>query len=89
MWLRRQGNHSEPELTDRPHDLNEFTEFDWLGDVAVGVEVVALQNVLVGVRRGEDHHRYDSQVVVRLDFPKNLPTVHLGKIQVQQDKVRA
>src|SRR5262245_44905335 len=40
----------KPKVLDRAHDLEELSEVDGLGDVAVGVEVVALDDVLLRLR---------------------------------------
>jgi hypothetical protein len=86
---RGKGDHGEPEAVDRLHHDDELVEVDGLGDVAVGVQVVALQHVLFRLGGGEDHHRDLAQVVVALDLREHLAPVLLRQVQVEQDDVGA
>ena len=78
-WSRlRQAHHRDEELVDLADHLDEPLEVDRLGDVGVGVQVVAAQDVLLGLGRGEHHHRDAAQVVVGLDLGQHLPPVAAG-----------
>ncbi len=37
----------------------------------------------------EDHDRYRAEALIRLHFGQNLPTIHLGHIQVQKHNIGA
>src|SRR5215213_4391799 len=45
----REANDVEPELVDRLHDPDELIHVDRFGDVGVGVEAVALEDVALGL----------------------------------------
>jgi hypothetical protein len=45
--LSRQGNNAEPEIFDGPHHLDKLLEINRLVDIAVGVQIVGPQNILV------------------------------------------
>ena len=69
------------------HHLHELLEIHRLGDVAVGVQVVGLEDVLLGLGGGQDHHRDAPQLGVGLDLRQHLAAVLAGQVQVQQDQV--
>src|SRR6266850_8461186 len=87
VW--RESDHGQPEHVDRAHHHDELLEIHRLGDVAVGVQVVGLEHVLLGLRGGEHHDRDALQRVVRLDVLQNFAAVLLRQIEVEQDDVRA
>lgn len=59
-----------------------------LVDVGVGLQVIARQHVGLGVGSCQDDHRYPSQRIVGLDRGENLATIHLRKVEVEQDNRR-
>src|ERR1035437_63232 len=44
---RRQFDYGQPEFLDHSHHLEELIEIHGLGDVAVGVQIVGLENILL------------------------------------------
>ena len=75
----------EPEDVDRLHHHDELLQVDRLGDVAVGVQVIGAQHVLLRLGGGEHHHRDGPQVSVALELLEHFPAVHAGEVQVEQD----
>jgi hypothetical protein len=66
---------------------DELLQVHRLRDVAVGVQVVAPQDILFRLRRGEDHDRDRAQLGVRLDLREHLAPVLLRQIQVEEHDV--
>src|SRR6266508_2191850 len=85
--LRRQLHHAHEEVVDLADHGNEALEVHRLGDVGVGVQLVAAQDVLLGLRRGEHHDRDLAQRRVLLDLRQHLAAVDPGQVQIQQDQV--
>src|SRR4029079_17646374 len=77
----------QPEVFDGAHYRDELLQVHGLADVAVGVEVVAGQDVLVGRGGGQDHHRDALQGRIRLDLRQHLAAVFFGQVEVEQDQV--
>ncbi len=75
------------ELVDLAHRAHELVEVHRLGDVGVGVQLVAAQDVLFGRRGGQHHDRDEAQIGVGLDLLQQLPAVVLGQVEVQQDQI--
>src|SRR5512135_1243766 len=55
--FERELHHGKPEVLDRPDDLDELFQPDWLGYPAVGAQFVASLDVPGSLGSGEDHHR--------------------------------
>src|ERR1051325_1709818 len=87
--VRRERHHGQPENVDRLHHRDELLEVDRLRDVAVGVQVVALQHVLLRLGGGEHHHRNAAQMLIGLDLLQHFAAVLLRQVQVEQDDVGA
>jgi hypothetical protein len=84
---RRQPHDLYEEFVDLADGLEVLVEVDGLGDVGVGVQFVAAQDVLLG-RRGGEHH--DGNVVqggVGFQYFEDLPAVVFGQVEVEQDEV--
>src|SRR6266850_1400010 len=86
---RRQRDHRQPERIDRLHHVNEFVEVDRLGDIAVGVQAVGLEHVLLGFRGSEHDYGDALQLRVALDLLEHFAPVLLRQVEVEQDDVRA
>ncbi len=84
-----QLNDAEPEMLDRLHHFDELIQIDRLGDIAVHVEVVGGENVLLIVGTGHNHHRDASQVGVLLDLGEYLPAILARQVEVEQNEVRS
>src|ERR1700729_4000520 len=82
-----EADHGEEEVVDLADNGDEGLEFDRLGDIGVGVKVVASQHVLLGVGGGEDDNRNLSERFIPLDLSEYLPTVEAGEVEVQQDEI--
>ena len=80
-------DHRHEELVDLPDGRDELLHVHRLGDVRVGVQLVAAQDVLLGRGGGQDHHRHVGELGVRLDLLQDLPPVVLGQVEVEQDQV--
>ena len=87
--LSWEHDNGQPEEFDGADDHQELLKVDGFGDVAVGVEVVAAQDVLFGAGTGEDNDRYASEVFVIFDFGEDFASVFSGQIEVKEDDVRA
>src|SRR5204862_7180044 len=85
----RQLDDAEPEVLDGAHDAHELIEIDRLGDVTVGVEVVARQDVLVGVGRGQHDHGNPAKVLIVLDLGKDLLAVEPWEVEIEEDEIGA
>src|ERR1700710_1290458 len=86
---RRQPHDLYEEFVDLADGLEVLVEVDGLGDVGVGVQFVAAQDVLLR-RRGGEHH--DGDVVqggVVFQYFEDLPAVEFGQVEVEQDEVGA
>ena len=89
LSILRQHHDPEPEVLDRFHYRDELVQIHRLGDVTIGVEVVALQHVLFVLRSRENDYRDVFQIVVGLDLSQHLSPIFLGKVEVEQDEIRA
>ena len=67
--------------------MNSF-KADGFGDVRVGVQSVAAQNVFVGGRSGQHNDGDVAQLRIGFDLFKQLVAVVFRQIQVEQDQVR-
>ena len=80
----------QPEVLDRAHDGDELLEVDRLGDVAVGVQIVAAQDVLA--RRSTWSGRRPgcaaASASALISASTSRPSLR-GQVQVEQDQVRA
>src|SRR5689334_11376223 len=85
----RQLHDLEPELLDGLHYLEKLFQVQGLGDVRVGAQSVALEDVLFRLRRREDHHRNVLQPVVLLDLLEHLAAAFLRQVEVEEDDIRA
>src|SRR5688572_10053507 len=84
-----QRHHGQPERVDRLHHHDELLEVHRRGDEAVGMQVVAAQHVLLGLRCGEHHHRDAPEAVVGLDLLQHLASVLARQVEVEQDDLGA
>ena len=84
----REGDDGEEEVVDLADDLDELVEVDGLGDERVGMEVVAAEDVLFGLRRGQHDDGDLPQLRVGLDDREQLAAVEAGQVEVEQDQIR-
>ena len=80
-------HHGPEELVDPPNDLDELLKVDRFRDVGIGVQVVAAQNVLIGLGCGEDDDGDRSEPGSPLISGEDLAAVLTRRIQVGQDRV--
>src|ERR1700722_757477 len=83
----RQRHHRQPEALDGAHDGDELLEIDRLGDVAIGVQLVALDDVVLGFRGGEHHHRNDAQPRIGFHLAQHLAAVLARQVEIEKDQV--
>src|ERR1700683_2988420 len=72
---RRKLHDREPEVLDASHHFDELREVNGLHDVAIGVQIVTLEDVVLGAGGGENDHRDPAQVGVGLHFTQNVALV--------------
>ena len=89
LLLLRQLDLGQPEIVDALHQALERVELHRLAEVAVRLELVALDDVRLRLRGGQDDRRNRLQALVLLDVRQHLAAVHLGQVEVQQDEIRA
>src|SRR4030095_3136338 len=77
-----------PVHADFGHCFGKRAEFHWLHDIAVDSESVALSDIRLLVRRGHHDHRYEAQAFVGFDTLKDLDTINLRHLQVEQNELR-
>ena len=77
----------EPEVVDPLHHPDELLHVHRLGDVRIGVQIVAPQTSRLGVGGRQHDHRDRAQRGVGLDLAQQLAAVHARKVEVQQDQV--
>src|SRR5208282_512113 len=65
--------------------LHELVEVDRLDDVAVHAQAIALDDIPVLLRRGEDDNRRHARAFVRLQRLDDLEAVDLRQLEVQED----
>src|ERR1043165_6502478 len=82
-------DNGQPEVFHGGNDLHELSEVDWFGDVAVGVEMIGVEHVFVGLGGGEDNNRNSPEVGIFFDLGEDFATVFPGKVEVQENEVRA
>ena len=82
-----QRNDRQPETVDRLHHDDELLEIDGFRHVAVGVQLVAPQHVLVSFGRSQHDDRNVLQLAVVLDDREHFTPVDLGEIEIEQDDV--
>ena len=85
---RGQLHHGDEEVVDLPDDVHEGLEVHRLADVGVGVQGVAAQDVLLGLRRGQDDHRDDLEHRIGLELGEHLQAVQARQVEVEQDQPR-
>src|SRR3954451_7463651 len=79
----RQFDDADEELVDLADDRDEPLEVDRLGDVGVGVQLIAAHDVLVGLRGGQYDDRDPAEVRVVLDLGEYLAAVAPGQVEVE------
>src|SRR6185369_2719437 len=79
----------QPEVVDAFDETLERCQLHGLGEKAVGLQLIAFHDIGLCIGGGQDDGRYRPQRFVRLDLRQYLPTVHFGKVQVQQDEIGA
>src|SRR5262249_52990945 len=90
LWsATRELDHSHEEVVDLPHHTQEAIEVDRLGDIRGRVQVVAADDVLLGVRGGQNDDGDTLQLRVRLDLGQHFMPGLSWQIEVEQDEVRA
>src|SRR6267143_3485430 len=82
-----QRDHGKPEIVDGLHHLDELLQIHRLGHVAVRMQCVGLEHVLLGLRRGQNHDRNAHKPLVGLDLLEHLAAVLLRQVEVEQDDV--
>src|SRR5215207_2795040 len=78
----------EPVPAEVLHGLGEPLEVGRLGDVGIGAEPVAGDDVLVLPGRGEEDDGQDLRPLVAAQALQDLKAVHLGQLHVEQDELR-
>src|SRR5712672_1651289 len=82
-----QRDDGKPEIVDGLHHLDELLQVHRLGHVAVRVQRIGLEHVLLCLGGGEDHHRNAHKPLVGLDLLEHLAAVLLRQVEVEQDDV--
>src|SRR5690349_8928917 len=77
LSLRRQTDNRQPEAVDRTNHGEERVDVDGFRDVAVGVQVVALDHVALRLRGGQYDDRNATEVLILLDLREHLAPVLL------------
>ena len=85
MW---EAHHLDEEIVDLVNDIHELFEANGFGDVGIGVQSVAAQNVFLGGRGGEDNDGDVAQLRIGFDLFKQLVAVVFRQVQVEQDQIR-
>ena len=88
ILLQRQLDHRKPEVLDLFDDFCELLEVDRLGNVAVRVQVVHVDDVLVRIRSRQHHDGNRTEIGVLLDFRKDFAAVLARHVEIEQDQVR-
>src|ERR1700689_4986177 len=87
--MLRQLDLGQPEIIDAPDEVIKGVPLRGFPEVAIGLKLIADQNIGVGLRTAQNDRRYHFEGYVTLDKSQNLAAVHLRKIEIEQDKVRA
>src|ERR1051325_3594767 len=82
-------DNGQPEVFDGGNHLHELSEVDGFGDVAVGVEMIGVENVFVGLGGGEDDNRNPPEVGIFFNLGEDFATVFPRKVQVEENEVGA
>jgi hypothetical protein len=82
------GHDCKPEILDGPHHLDELVDTDGFLDVAIGMKVVTLEDVLFGIGNGNHGDGNAFQERIALDVLQDLPAVLLGQVEIQEDYIR-
>jgi DNA-binding IclR family transcriptional regulator len=83
-----QLDQREEEVVDLPDRGDEVVEVDRLSHIRVGVQLVAAQDVLLGLRRGEHDDRDDRELRITLQLGQHLDAGKPGQVDVEQDQPR-
>ena len=75
----------EPQLAYR---FRELREVDRLAYVAVGTEIVAIEEIVVFLRRREDHHGQALRPRVGTEGSQDFEAIHLRELEIEQDDLR-
>ena len=76
--LGGQSDDVKPEMFDGSNDSHELLQIHRLSNIAVGVEIIGVGQVLLRVRSGQHHHRNAAEVRVVLHLFENLATTFSG-----------
>src|SRR6266446_3728987 len=81
---RRQPGDRQPEILYGAHGIKELGQPQRFCDVTVGMKRVTLHDVLLGLRRRQDDDRNHPQILILLDFTKDLAPVFPGHVEVEK-----
>jgi len=84
-----QGDNADPKAFDLLNHSEKLRIIHWLGDVAVGVQVVAPDDVLIRRGRGQHDDRDPLERRALLDLGQYLTAIHDRQIEIQQDQAGA
>src|SRR5580658_2348392 len=72
---RRELRDRKPEVLDASYDPEELRQVDRLDDVAIGMQIVAFEDIGFGIRGGQDDDRDAAQVGIALHFTEHLAPI--------------
>src|SRR5712691_10853025 len=86
--LRRGFVHGQPVKTEVGDRFHEGVEFDWLHDIAVHAELIALHAVSLLRRGGDDDAGNLLRALVRFHGAQHIDAVDLRQLQIEKDDAR-
>src|SRR5258708_39196460 len=87
--LRWQFYSRQPEMLDRVHYLEKLFQADRLGNITIRIKVIGIRHVCVRLGGREDDDWNAAEALIAFDFREDLPSIFAGKVQVEQDEIRA
>ena len=86
--VRGELGDPHPEVLDGPHDSRKLLNISGFCHIAVGVELIAADDILFRIGSGQDDDGNTIQAGILAHLQQDFAAIHLGHIEVQQDEFR-
>src|SRR5678815_5963629 len=78
--LGGQFYNGQPKIFYGFNHFHEMVQVHRLGNIAICIQLVCLQNVIIRLGSGEHHHRNPPEAVIGLDFGQQFAAIFTGPV---------